>query len=102
MLSMLTVVMQSEPPTPVSTNGQFYLFPVRSKRCSNPNFLYSFLICPNLHDWPSQLQRVLQLLITEREVESDDLPGAGIMKRRRAANPTSVCESQDFYDSQDF
>ena len=71
MQSMPTVVMQSEP-HPGPTNGQFFVFPVRSKRCSNPIFF--LIICPNLHDRPSQLQRVLQLLTGEREVESEDLP----------------------------
>ena len=56
MLSMLTVVMQSEPPTPVPPNPSVFFFN------------------PNLHDRPSQLQRVLQLLTGEREVESEDLP----------------------------
>ena len=30
----------NQSPHPGPTNGQFYLFPVRSKRCSNPIFIY--------------------------------------------------------------
>ena len=52
---MLTVVMQSEPPTR-SHQTQVVFFN------------------SNLHDRPSQLQRVLQLLTGEREMESEDLP----------------------------
>ena len=69
---MLTVVMQSEP-HPGPTNGKFYLFPVRSKRCSNQIFIYF-----NLSEfaWPafSTSACLLQLLTGEREVESEDLP----------------------------